>query len=640
MARLNPERDMSGEATTPAGSPAERLRPGLVLAALGIVFGDIATSPLYALQEAFGAHGVAPTPGNVLGVLSLVFWSLIGVVSLKYVLFIMRADNKGEGGIMALLALAQRAVRGHARLSGAVAALGLLGAALFFGDGVITPAISVLSAVEGLGIAAPSLTRWIVPVTVAILIGLFALQRRGSASVGRLFGPVMLIWLLGIGALGLAALLRQPQVLAALSPHHAIGFFLANGFAGFTTLGAVVLVLTGAEALYADLGHFGRAPIRVSWSLIVLPCLLLNYFGQGALLVDDPQAAANPFYRLVPPALLYPVIALAATATVIASQAIISGVYSMTREGIHLGYLPRLQVIHTSEDTRGQVYLPGVNVALFVLVLAAVVGFGSAARLAAAFGIAVSGTMIVTTLLALLVARRLWHWPRAAVLALGAVLLLVDLAFFGANLLKFGDGGWFPLALGLLMVLIMATWRRGRFLLMRALRKQNLALVDFVAGIAGHPPHRVLGTAVFLSADPAGVPHALLHNLKHNQVLHERNLVVSVETLDTPFAEPRERHAVQALGGGFHVVRLRFGFAERVDVPAALAQLVLDGEAIEPLCTTFFLSRETIVATERPGMALWRDRLFACLARNAVPATAFFRIPPNRIVELGSQVEI
>jgi len=626
--------------TTSAQAPVERLHAGLMLAALGVVFGDIATSPLYALQEAFGPHGVAPTPANVLGVLSLVVWSLIGVVSLKYVLFIMRADNKGEGGIMALLALAQRAARGQARLGRAVAALGLLGAALFFGDGVITPAISVLSAVEGLGIAEPSLSRWIVPVTVVILVGLFALQSRGTAAVGRLFGPVMLVWLLGIGALGLAALLRQPQVLAALSPHHAVSFFLANGFAGFTTLGAVVLVLTGAEALYADMGHFGRPPIRASWSLIVLPCLLLNYFGQGALLIGDAAAAANPFYRLVPQALLYPVIVLAAAATVIASQAIISGVYSMTREGIHLGYLPRMQVVHTSADRRGQVYLPGVNVALFVFVLAAVVGFGSAARLAAAFGIAVSGTMIVTTLLALLVARRLWQWPRAAVLALGAVLLVADLAFFGANLLKFRDGGWFPLALGLLMVLIMSTWRRGRFLLMREMRKQNIALADFVTAIDAHPPHRVGGTAAFLTGDPSGVPHALLHNLKHNQVLHARNLVVSVEILDTPFAEPGERRAVQALGGGFHVVRLRFGFAEPEDVPAALAPLVLDGEAVDPCCTTFFLSHETIVATERPGMVLWRDRLFAYLARNATPATAFFRIPPNRLVELGSQVEI
>jgi KUP system potassium uptake protein len=626
--------------TPPSPSHAEQLRPGLVLATLGIVFGDIATSPLYALQEAFGTHGVAPAPANVLGVLSLVFWSLIGVVSLKYVLFIMRADNRGEGGIMALLALAQRAARGHARLGRGVAALGLLGAALFFGDGVITPAISVLSAVEGIQVAAPSLSRWIVPLTVVILVGLFALQSRGTAVVGRLFGPVMLVWLLSIGALGLAALLRQPQVLAALSPHHAVGFFLANGFAGFTTLGAVVLVLTGAEALYADMGHFGRAPIRVSWSLIVLPCLLLNYFGQGALLIGDPLAAANPFYRLVPPMLLYPVIALAAAATVIASQAIISGVYSMTREGMHLGLLPRMHVIHTSEDMRGQVYLPGVNAALFVLVLAAVIGFGSAARLAAAFGIAVSGTMIVTTLLALFVARRIWHWPRAAVLALGAALLVADFAFFGANLLKFTDGGWFPLALGLLMVLIMSTWRRGRFLLMREMRKQNIAPADFVAGILAHPPHRVAGTAAFLTGDPSGVPHALLHNLKHNQVLHERNLIVSVETLDTPFAEAGERHAVAALGSGFHVVQLRYGFAELDDVPAALAQLVLDGEAVDPLRTTFFLSRETIIATERPGMALWRDRLFAYLARNAMPATAFFRIPPNRLVELGSQVEI
>ena len=545
---------MSAPSAIPAANGAERFRAGLLIAAIGIVFGDIATSPLYAMQEAFGVHGVPPTAANVLGVLSLVFWSLIGVVSLKYVFFIMRADNKGEGGIMALLALAQRAVRGNSRWSRLVVALGLAGAALFFGDGVITPAISVLSAVEGVGVAAPSLKAYIVPITVGILIGLFLFQRHGTAVVGRIFGPVMLVWLVTIGALGGYTLASNLDVLAALNPLHAAEFMLRNGFRGFATLGAVVLVLTGAEALYADMGHFGPRPIRLSWSFVVLPALLLSYFGQGALLIASPESASNPFYLLVPRDLLYPMIALAAAATVIASQAIISGVHSMTREAIHLGYLPRMRVIHTSDETRGQVYLPGVNAFLFVMVMAAVIGFGSAARLAAAFGIAVSGTMLITTVLALVVAHRLWHWRLPAVIALGAVMLTVDLAFLGANLLKFKDGGWFPVVLGIAILIVMSTWQRGRQLLRDQIRKTDLPLADFVASIGAHPPHRVQGTAVFLTSDLAGVPHALLHNLKHNQVLHERNVIVNVETLDTPEAEPSERYGVVVLGPAFYTV--------------------------------------------------------------------------------------
>lgn len=620
--------------------PSDRFRAGLMVAAIGIVFGDIATSPLYALQEAFGVHGVQATPENVLGVLSLVFWSLIGVVSLKYVFFIMRADNNGEGGIMALLALAQRAVRGHARWKRLIVALGLTGAALFFGDGVITPAISVLSAVEGLGVAAPALKAYIVPITVGILVGLFLLQSHGTEIVGKLFGPVMLVWLVSIGLIGLNSLLANLDVLTALDPRHAISFMARNGFSGFTTLGAVVLVLTGAEALYADMGHFGPRPIRISWTAVVLPSLLLSYFGQGALLIADPTAASNPFYLMVPAALLYPMIGLAAAATVIASQAIISGVYSMTREAIHLGYLPRMRVVHTSDKTRGQVYLPGINAFLFVMVIAAVVGFGSAARLAAAFGIAVSGTMLVTTVLALVVAHRLWRWRLSWVIVLGIVMLTVDLAFFGANLVKFKDGGWFPLVLGIAMLVIMTTWRRGRQLLQQQIHKSDLPLADFVAGVAGHPPHRVQGTAVFLTSDLTGVPHALLHNLKHNQVLHERNVIVTVETVDTPMADIGERFTIMVLGHGFYTIALRFGFAEDADVPGTLEGLRLCGEGFESMRTTYFLSRETIVATDRPGMALWRDKIFVYLARNALPATAFFHVPGNRLVELGAQVEI
>ncbi|TDR36608.1 KUP system potassium uptake protein [Tahibacter aquaticus] len=630
---------MSVTPATAAAGP-DRFRAGLLIAAIGIVFGDIATSPLYAMQEAFGVHGVRPTPENVLGVLSLVFWSLIGVVSLKYVFFIMRADNKGEGGIMALLALAQRAVRGDRRSSRLIVALGLAGAALFFGDGVITPAISVLSAVEGVGVAAPSLKDYIVPITVGILIGLFLFQRHGTAVVGKIFGPVMLVWLISIGLLGGFTLASNLDVLAALNPVHAVEFMARNGFRGFATLGAVVLVLTGAEALYADMGHFGPKPIRLSWSLVVLPALLLNYFGQGALLIGNPESASNPFYLMVPRDLLYPMIGLAAAATVIASQAIISGVYSMTREAIHLGYLPRMRVVHTSEETRGQVYLPGINAFLFVMVMAAVVGFGSAARLAAAFGIAVSGTMLITTVLALVVAHRVWRWRLPAVLALGVVMLTVDLAFLGANLLKFKDGGWFPVVLGIAILIVMTTWRRGRQLLQQQIRKTDLPLADFVASMAAHPPHRVQGTAVFLTSDLAGVPHALLHNLKHNQVLHERNVIVNVETLDTPESEPSERYGVVVLGPAFYTVSLRFGFAEDADVPTALEGLRLAGEDFDCMRTTFFLSRETIVATDRPGMSLWRDKLFVYLARNALPATAHFQIPGNRLVELGTRIEI
>ncbi|HJT97564.1 MAG TPA: potassium transporter Kup [Rhodanobacteraceae bacterium] len=623
-----------------SASPGERFRAGLVVAAIGIVFGDIATSPLYALQEAFGIHGVRPTPENVLGVLSLVFWSLIGVVSLKYVFFIMRADNNGEGGIMALLALAQRAVRGNPRLTRTMVALGLTGAALFFGDGVITPAISVLSAVEGLGVAAPALKTYVVPVTVGILVGLFLLQSRGTETVGRLFGPVMLVWLVSIGLIGLHSLLGHPDVVAAVNPQHAVSFMARNGFSGFTTLGAVVLVLTGAEALYADMGHFGTGPIRISWTAVVLPSLLLSYFGQGALLIADPATASNPFYLMVPTALLYPMIGLAAAATVIASQAIISGVYSMTREAIHLGYLPRMRVVHTSDRTRGQVYLPGINAFLFVMVMAAVIGFGSAARLAAAFGIAVSGTMLVTTVLALVVAHRLWRWRLSTVIALGVVMLAVDLAFLGANLVKFKDGGWFPLVLGIAMLVVMTTWRRGRQLLQQQIRNTDLPLANFVEGVAEHPPHRVQGTAVFLTSSLAGVPHALLHNLKHNQVLHERNVIVTVETVDTPAADPGERFVITVLGQNFYTIALRFGFAEDADVPGVLENLQLCGEGFDSMRTTYFLSRESIVATDRAGMALWRDKIFVYLAKNALPATAFFGIPGNRLVELGTQIEI
>ncbi|MFE0501311.1 potassium transporter Kup [Lysobacter soli] len=612
--------------------------PGLMLAALGVVFGDLATSPLYSLQEAFGSHGVRPTPANVLGVVSLAFWALVGVVSLKYVLLIMRADNKGEGGIMALLALARSSLMERPRRRHWVVLAGLTGAAMFFGDSVITPAVSVLSAVEGLEIAAPALAPWVLPLSIAIVVGLFALQRFGSARVGGWFGPVMLSWLLAAGVLGFFAMLRQPQILSAMNPLHAWSFFARNGFAGFTTLGATVLVLTGAEALYADLGHFGARPIRLAWTTIALPCLLLSYFGQGAVLLVDPTAATRPFYRTVPEWALFPMIGLATAATVIASQAVIAGAYSMVRACIQLGYLPRMRVLHTSSRVRGQIYLPLVSGLLLLLVLAAMLGFRSSGALAAAFGIAVSGTMLTTTILIVVVMRRVWGWGWPIVVPLGLAMLAVDLAFFGANLMKLRSGGWFPLLLGALALVVMTTWRRGRELLTQRNRRDSLPLGPCLVSLRDHPPTRVAGTALFLTNDPEYAPQALLHNLKHNRVLHERNALLTVEILDEPYA--RERVLIDAHDADFHRICARFGFAETPDVPAALEACGEQGLDFDLMETTFFTSREDVIAGDRTGMALWRDHLFALLTRNALPATSFFQIPDNRLIEIGRRVAI
>jgi KUP system potassium uptake protein len=613
---------------------------GLALGALGVVYGDIGTSPLYAVQTTFGEQGIPPTTNNVLGVLSLMFWSLVMVVSLKYVVFIMRADNKGEGGIMALMALAQRSARGNVRARWWIMILGLLGASLFYGDGVITPAISVLSAVEGLKVAAPALSHWVVPITLVVIMGLFILQRHGSAKVGAVFGPIMLLWFAAIAALGVAAIAHQPQVLWALNPWYGVAFFRDNGEHAFLALGGIVLALTGAEALYADMGHFGKNPIRAAWFGYVSPALVLNYFGQGALLLSDPTAVSNPFYLLVPPSLLYPMIALATIATVIASQAVISGAFSMTREAIQLGYSPRMEVVHTSKQTLGQIYLPWINRALLLLILGAVVGFRSSENLAAAYGIAVTGTMVITTCLALIVARRQWGWNLLSVLVAGAVFLIIDISFFSANAIKIEHGGWFPLVLGLFAFTIMSTWRRGRELVLRELKHSGLALDPFIASVTSHPPLRVPGTAIFLTANANAVPNALLHNLKHNKVLHERNVLLKVETLEVPVAEYGERTEITALGHEFYRLVIRFGFAEDPDIPAAMERCEAKGMGFDMMDTTFFISRETVVATDRPGMPLWRDKLFAFLSRNASSATAFFRIPGNRLIELGTQVEI
>ncbi|MGH8126004.1 MAG: potassium transporter Kup, partial [Rhodanobacteraceae bacterium] len=551
------------------------------------------------------------------------------------------ADNKGEGGIVALMALAQRSVGPLPRLVPLVAILGIFGAALFYGDGVITPAISVLSAVEGLEVAAPALTHLVVPLTLLIIVALFALQRHGTGRIGAVFGPVCVVWFLSIALLGLRGIIQNPVVLKAISPTYGFGFFLHNRVEAFFALGAVVLAVTGTEALYADMGHFGKRPIRLAWFAFVLPALLLNYFGQGALVLANPNALANPFYHLVPRPLLYPMIVLATAATVIASQAVISGAFSMTREAMQLGYMPRMRVVHTSEEMSGQVYVPFINKVLLVLVAAAVVGFGSSDNLGSAYGIAVTGTMVTTTLLALIVARYQWHWSWWAILAIGTGLLFVDVGFFSANIIKVESGGWFPLVLGLAVFIVLTTWRRGRVLLQRRIQMDGLDLDSFIASLAEYPVPRVAGTAVFMTANGTSVPRALLHNLKHNKVLHERNVFLTVQTLDTPHAESEEQLELTPLAGGFARLILRVGFADDPDVPRLLTQCSRLGECFNLSDTTFFLSHETVVAMPGgSGMALWRERLFVFLMRNALSATAFFGIPGNRIIELGTQVEI
>ncbi|KGI79138.1 potassium transport protein Kup [Oleiagrimonas soli] len=613
----------------------------LALGAVGVVYGDIGTSPLYTIKEIFGEPGIATAPQNVLGALSLIFWSLIVVVSVKYLLFIMRADNKGEGGIVALMALAQRSARSRPRTVATIAILGLFGAALFYGDGVITPAMSVLSAVEGLEVAAPSLAHWVVPITLLVIVTLFALQKHGTERIGAVFGPVCAIWFLSLAALGVYGIVQEPSVLRAVSPVYAVDFFVHNRMQAFFALGAVVLAVTGTEALYADMGHFGKRPIQGAWFTLVLPALVLNYFGQGALVMLHPETVANPFYHLVPRALLYPMIALATIATVIASQAVISGAFSMTREAMQLGYMPRMRVVHTSRNMSGQIYVPWINRMLMMLVVGAVIGFRSSDNLGAAYGIAVTGTMVITTLLALVVARFRWGWRWPTIVLVGAGLLVVDLGFFSANATKIASGGWFPLALGLCVFVLMTTWRRGRALVARTIRQGGVALAPFLQSLAEHPPRTVPGTAIFMTADPEQVPNSMLHNLKHNKVLHERNVLLTVEMLDTPSADADERIDLHDLGHGMYRLQLRYGFDEDPDVPATLLQCGAVGATFDLMDTTFFLSRETVVSGDHDGgMATWRDRLFAFLSRNTMTATAFFRIPGNRLIELGAHVEI
>jgi KUP system potassium uptake protein len=621
--------------------PSRQSLLALAVGAIGVVYGDIGTSPLYAIKEAFdGPHAFPVTPGNVLGVLSLIFWSLIFVVSIKYVVLIMRADNKGEGGIMALMALVQRATTGDTRLRWLLMSLGIFGAALFYGDGMITPAISVLSAVEGLEIAAPELQPYVIPVSLAVLVALFMFQRKGTASVGALFGPVMIVWFATLGLLGVISIVRHPDVLNALNPAHAVAFFEHHRVHGFVVLGAVVLAFTGAEALYADMGHFGKRPIRFAWFGFVLPALLLNYFGQGALLLHDAMAAQNPFYLLAPSWALYPMVILSTLATVIASQAVISGAFSISRQAIQLGYSPRMNVLHTSEREIGQIYIPALNWGLLIGIVALVLGFRTSSNLAAAYGIAVTGTMAIDTILAFVVVRGLWRWGWTPTI-IGIVLFLsVDVTFFAANAGKIVQGGWFPLAIGLAVFTLLSTWKRGREILLARLSELAIALEPFLESIAKSPPTRVPGTAIFLTTNREGVPHAMLHNLKHNKVLHERVVILTVVFQDIPHVDESERVEVRSLGHNFYKVFAIYGFKDETDLPRALDLCMLEGLEINMLDTSFFLSRETIIPTSKPGMALWREKIFVSMARNAGSVTAYFQIPTNRVVELGTQVEI
>ena len=621
-------------------SAARPLRVAALLGVLGVVYGDIGTSPLYALKTSLanftstGTHAL-----EIMGVLSFVFWALILTVTVKYVLLIMRADNNGEGGILALMAVAQRGSTG-AWTRAMLALLGVAGACLFFGDGVITPAISVLSAVEGLQVVYPEFRYVIVPISVVVIIALFAVQAHGTGSIGRVFGPVMAIWFAAIGALGLVQVAQNPGVLNAVSPHYAIELCVRHEWLAFVTLGAVVLAVTGAEALYADMGHFGRQPIRVAWLWFVLPCLLLNYLGQGALVLRDPAALENPFYLLAPEPLRLPLVILATVATVIASQALISGAYSIARQCMQLSFLPRLTVLHTSQMEEGQIYVPQVNSALLVGVLLLVLSFRSSDALAAAYGIAVTGTFLCTSVLAMVVFRRRYRWSRTLAISVFGFFMVIDGVFFASNLLKVPEGGWVPLVLGAALLAMMTSWHKGRELMLARWKQDSLPLNSFLKRLPQSRTIRVPGIAVFLTGNPDYVPTSLLHNLKHNKVLHERVLFVTVQTLDVPEAAPADKAMVEELSPGVHRVTLRYGFMESPNIPRALEELRAEGLDYDPMQASFFLGREVLVQATVPRLPKWRLFLFLLMARNAVPATEFFRIPSDRVVELGVRVAI
>ncbi|MCL9798984.1 potassium transporter Kup [Pseudomonas sp. AKS31] len=625
-----------------AGAEHSAAKPlSMLVAAVGVVYGDIGTSPLYTLKEVFAGHyGVPVNHDGVFGILSLIFWSLIWVVTIKYVLFVLRADNQGEGGIMALTALARRASSRYPKLQTVLVILGLIGAALFYGDSMITPAISVLSAVEGLELAFDGLERWVVPMALVVLVALFLIQKHGTDRIGKLFGPVMVAWFLVLGGLGISGILKHPEVLSALNPIWGVRFFIVHPGMGVAILGAVVLALTGAEALYADMGHFGRKPIARAWLILVLPALVLNYFGQGALLLENPEAARNPFYLLAPSWALVPLVVLATLATVIASQAVISGAFSLTRQAIQLGYIPRMHIQHTSSAEQGQIYIGAVNWALMVGVILLVIGFESSGALASAYGVAVTGTMLITSILVSAVILLLWKWPPLLAVPILIGFLLVDGLFFAANVPKIIQGGAFPVLAGIVLFILMTTWKRGKELLVDRLDEGALPLPIFISSIRVQPPHRVQGTAVFLTARSDAVPHALLHNLLHNQVLHEQVVLLTVVYEDIPRVPPSRRFEVEAHGEGFFRVILHFGFTDEPDVPQALKLCHLDDLDFSPMRTTYFLSRETVIASKLEGMARWREALFAFMLKNANGNLRFFNLPLNRVIELGTQVEM
>lgn len=619
-------------------SQSRQALPAITVAAIGVVFGDIGTSPLYALKEIFAGHHPIPvTPENILGMLSLIFWAIMILVSLKYVAIIMRADNRGEGGSLALLALiTERA--GNPRLAWAITLLGIFAAALFFGDSMITPAISVLSAVEGLEVITPTLKPYVIPITLAILTGLFFIQRRGTGTVGMFFGPVMVAWFAILGILGILEIIHNPQVLTALNPLYALGFIHNHTALAFLALGSVVLAVTGGEALYTDMGHFGRFPIRLAWFCFVMPALVLNYFGQGALLLSDPEAIQSPFFHLAPDWALIPMVFLATLATVIASQAVISGAFSVARQSIQMGLLPRMQIIHTSGHSEGQIYVPFTNWSLYLAVVALVVGFKNSSNLAAAYGIAVTGTMLIDTILIAFVMILIWRWNSLLVLLSAGTLLAVDICFFAANAIKIPEGGWFPIAMGLISFTVLTTWRRGRRLVSNEMAKQTIPMEDFLMAI--DDVHRVQGTAVFMTSSKEGVPPALLHNLKHNQILHERVALVTVQTMDTPHVNELDRIYLHRMGKGFMRIIVRYGFMESPDIPGALEHCKNLGEPFDQMETTYYLSRETIVPSMTRRMTPLRARLFAVMSKNATSASDFFQIPTNRVVELGTQLVI
>lgn len=612
----------------------------LTLGAIGVVYGDIGTSPLYTVKEIFGeTTGIALTQANILGAVSAIFWALMFVVSLKYVVLVLRADNKGEGGIMALLALASSAVQHH-RTKTILFGLGVFGAALFYGDSLLTPAISVLSAVEGLSLITPELTPYVLPVSIIILIGLFVFQKKGTAQVGQLFGPIIVVWFLTLGAIGLWHILKTPAILQAMNPIYAIQFYADRGAGVFLAVGAVVLAITGSEALYADMGHFGRPAIRIAWSCLVLPGLALNYFGQGALLLAHPEAVSNPFYLAFPSELLIPAVILSTLATIIASQAVISGAYSITRQAIQLGFLPRMRIMHTSAEESGQIYIPAINWALLIAVILTVIAFKNSSAIAAAYGIAVTGTMLITSILTYFVVRNIWKYPLWIALGATGIFIALDIVLLASCSVKFFNGGWFPVVLAIMLVVVMWTWREGRQALMKAIYDDDPKMSLFINNLATSDIPRIDRTAVYLNASSETVPQALLHNLKHNQVLHNTNLIITVVYADVPMVSADERSVVNALGEGFWQIKLNYGFMQKPDIPQALMLCEIPEFTFDPFSTSYFVSRETIVSGHGGAMAQWRDELFSVMSRNAGSVVGYFNIPSNSVIELGSRVHI